>query len=487
MIVEVLRSFVVAALVAPTPQEGPPPPDPESGVAQEVQEVQENGTGNGDDPTGGDHGSGDEGAQTRRPDGLLDIARREADRTRARLAAEIRGILQDIALLPNTYFPQVRKGIAKVVAHGPDALPMLMEWIEGARRPRDGEYFELHAVRAVLGIFEATQDLEILRNLRALATQGDWPTQLVVLAGFDEIDHDLVAHTLIGLVGHEDERVHRAALRALGAQASNARVAVPALRTVLTQEGATGIATTIDSLRRLEDRESEQTVIDLLKAPEDPTGTGAAPAQVVDPALVEAGVYYLAELGSRHSFPTFRRLLFQDLPSQLATVILQGVQGIGLDQIETKAEAEKLLVHVYKNHPAASVKVRAARLLGPFQNEGAYQYLVEPLQVRVSRRGGSTVDNQIDIALLQLLFERWKDAEKTLRNATVLDSEKGARQSDILTYQAIARAGQQDYSTADKLLRRSGKSDFSGLVQEWPPLRAMSRDPRYQHHFGTGR
>jgi tetratricopeptide (TPR) repeat protein len=281
---------------------------------------------------------------------------------------------------------------------------------------------------------------------------------------------------IVGPLLQEQEPGLRAhAVRVLGRQKSSSETVGALLRPLLSREGAP-CAATLAALLELGDK----------------GGLEAAQgwvAKSADPALLDASIRYLGELGGRTSVPALRILLTherQNVPEALLRRAVDAVQRIGLRESDAKKPAEDLLVEVFKRHAVYSVRDRARLQLGPFQNEEALKSLEEQVldAIKANEREGrrNNADLWIELAEYRVLFRQWAKAIDAV-NSAQRDDDKKLRTASIETLRAAAHCGRGRFEEAAKYLRTLTAEERADVLARYPVFEAMARDPRYQSLF----
>lgn len=413
------------------------------------------------------------------PRGLLGIAEKEAARSSRALRESILGKLKKFAETQETAADRGKTLLDAVVTLGPDAVPLLLEVLRDVDRGALDSSFAGAAARALCGIFERTRSKEILARLDA-AVKGSGPAvKQGALDGLAQLDHPQVIEIVAPLLASGDATLVARAVRVLGHQQSSAETVAPQLRPLLDQQGAplADVVTALDAL-------GDTVALDSIH--------GLA-AKSEDPVVLLACVRYLSRLGTRASIAPLGKLLLRPegaLPETLLKQGIDAVQGIGLRLSDAHAGAEELLLDVYKKLRATrtTVSTYARWQLGPYKTDDALKSLEDELEQAIAankRMNQSNVARYIDLAKARLRFEAWNKAVSALDKAKDEDTRRN-RTDDIEQLRAVGFCGQAKYSAAEKLLQEIDPKLRLELLQEYPVLQKMAREPRYKELFPAG-
>jgi HEAT repeat protein len=407
--------------------------------------------------------------------GLLGIAEKEAARSAKVLRDRILAALRKWTLKHDLEADRGKEILDSVVNCGPDAVPVLLSFVRAAVAGQGETAVVLPASRALAGLFERTKNAQILHDLLEAVKDAPAPIRVDVLAALETLDQKSVFDFASPLIGDDNVAVRTGAVRALGRQKSHAAEVTRLLRAHL----QTDKAVWIESLRALREL-NDKTSVDLAQS---------VLVSSQDPLLVAVALRTVAEYGGKAALPGLESLL--DHPSNfddtLLKVVVDAVQQIGLREIDAKRRAEEILVACMKNHPNVNVRDRALWQLGPFQNAEALKKLEEPMtkDIDANRRSSpprSNLTNYVSLAEWRLRFEAWTKSIEALNKAKDED-DKQFRASWIESLRAVALCGLDKLDQAKKILEKLSIEERLQLLNSYPVLEKMAKDPKYRELF----
>jgi hypothetical protein len=422
-------------------------------------------------PARGDDPPRQEGA----PKGLIGIAETEAKRTARALREKILGGLRTYGLLRDQAPDRAREQLESIVQYGAEAVPLLLDVLHGVAGGTTDAGFAGPSARALAAIHVRTGNPAILKSMAELVRSGNGAVRAGVLEGLETIDQPMVVEIVGPLLQEQDPALRNQVVRVLGRQRSSAELVSGLLIPLLKQEGVPPLEV-LGALHRLGDRGGLETAQALLN-------------KSTDPDLLNVSIRYLDSLGTKGSLPALRVLLNTHGAAHLSDPLLKkavdAVQQIGLRDSDARKPAEEILVDVFKKHTAFAVRDHARWQLGPYQNDDALKDLEAPVQTAIKDRrfnNSSVADLWIEIAEYRLHFEQWADAMSALNKATAED-EKGLRKQRIEPLKAVSYCGQGKYPAADKILRAMTADERYELLEKYPILEKMGKDPKYRDLF----
>jgi HEAT repeat protein len=409
--------------------------------------------------------------------GLLGIAEREATRSTKLLRERILGALRTWVLQHDLAADRGKGLIESVVNNGPDAAPVLLAFVNAAVAGQGEASIVQPAARALVGLVDRTHNAQLLQSL-CDATRGAAPTlRIDVLAAFETIDHRAVVDYATPMLDDENPAVRVAAVKALGRQKSHAADVAKLLRPQLQKEKGAAV----EALRALHDLDDKQSV-DLAQA---------ALSSSQDAQLVGVALRFVSDFGGKGALAPLELLLDPNRPTNFDDALLKqavdAVQKIGLREIDSKGRAAEILVNCMKKHPVPSVRDRACWQLGPYQSEIALKNLEDPVLKDIvantkATPSRSNLNNYIELAEFRLRFEAWSKAIEALKKATTED-EKGFRTSFIEKLRAVAYCGTEKIEQALKILNNVTPEERVTLLNDYPVLEKLARDPKYHDLF----
>jgi len=410
------------------------------------------------------------------PRGLLAVAEAESARSARALRDSIRVRLRNFAETQDTAADRGKGLLDSVVILGPDAVPLLLEVLRDVERGALDASFAGAAARALCGIYERTKNREILAALEQAVQKSGPAVRHGALDGLAQLDDSHVVDIAVPLLAAGDPALVARAVRVLGRQQASAEAVGAQLRLLLAQQGAP-LAEVVAALDALAD-------VAALDAVHGMT------AKADDPALLLACVRYLARHGTRASVPPLGKLLLR--PDGALSDVLQkqgidAVQTIGLRFSDAQAPAVDLLLEIWR-------KLRTNRLvvanwarwqLGPFKNEEALRSLEDEVEEAIAtnrKMRSSNLARYIEQAKNRLRFEAWSKALSALDKAADEDSRKN-RSDEIKELRAVALYGHGKPTSAEDILHEISIERRLALLQEYPVLQKMAREPRFKDLF----
>jgi hypothetical protein len=410
------------------------------------------------------------------PRGLLPVAEAEAARSTGAMKERILGMLRNFATQRDTAADRGKGFLDNVVLLGPDAVPLLLDVLRDVDKGSFDAAYAGAAARALCGIFERTKNKAILASLSEAVQASGPAVKAGALEGLETLDHPQVVDIVSPLLESKDPSLRARAVRVLGRQKGSAELVGGLLKPLLSQQGAPW-ADVVSALRALED----ESALDLVHG---------MVAKSEELPLLLAGVGYVSDLGGRTSIEPLRSLLMRPgstLPETLLKQAVDAVQAIGLRETDAHSPAEQLLVETFKKLRESKkvVSDHARWQLGPYKNDEALKSLEDEIDAAIAMNRRVDQPNTmryLELAGDRLHFESWGRALDALKKAKEEDSRK-LRTSDIDELKAVALCGQQKYSQSKALLQEIHPDRRFELLQTYPVLQKMAKDPNYKDLF----
>jgi 3-deoxy-D-manno-octulosonate 8-phosphate phosphatase KdsC-like HAD superfamily phosphatase len=414
------------------------------------------------------------------PRGLLAVAEMEAARSARALRDSIRARLRNFAQAQDTAADRGKGLLDSVVTLGPDAVPLLFEVLRDVDRGALDASFAVAAARALCGIYDRTKNKEILAALEKSVLDSGPAVRHGALEGMAQLDDPHVVDIAVPLLASNDPTLVARAVRVLGRQQASAEAVGAQLRPLLQQQGAplAEVVAALDSLTDLAALDSVHGMV----------------AKADDPALLLACVRYLSRHGTRASVAPLGKLLLRAEGPLSEVLLKQGVdavQVIGLRHSDAQAGAIDLLLEAWRKLRSSKIEVSnyARWQLGPFKNEEALKSLEDEVEEAIAnnkKMRSSNLGRYIELAKDRLRFEAWGKAVSALDKASDEDTRKN-RIDEIKELRAVALYGQGKPTGAEALFHEMAIERRLALLQEYPILQKMAREPRFKDLFPQGR
>ena len=413
---------------------------------------------------------------------LLQIARKEAERAQRELQRQVSAMLEEIEQSADPSNPKVHAAVQRLSSLGPDALPLLVETLR-SEAPSSRRTRAVHAARAIVAMYERTKDASILDSLDRLLQSSDAAVQQCVLHGLIGFVHPFAGEKARPFLESKDPATVNLAIRVVAAQQD--REIAPLLRRFVACQSPLIDVGSIPKDADFQTRNPH--FITVLAALEQLGDEATAPLVALvlpelDDSVLTVAIDHLGRFGNRESLPALRALAFgsRELLTTIRVRCLEAVQRIGLRHKNAAGDAHEILLEGFKTDNA-KIRDDSAWFLGPYEDKSAYDSLEKSNKERIDRSPRETVP-VIELARLQIQFNRWKDAQRTLNKAELLD-EKKDYWSEIRILKAVVYCELKNYPKAAESLRSCGRADLRSLLEEWPTLRKMAEDPQYEELF----
>ncbi len=400
---------------------------------------------------------------------LLSIAERETLRATNRLRDELGKQLESIAYL-DPESRSVRETLEDLAQEGAPLVPLLFEKLDAIEGGLKERRAAKHSAQILMRVFEKNQDLNILRQLQQRLAVDNLVLRTTILQGLQGVSHKLIVEMVRPFLGGPERPLSQLSIRILRHQTSQSAVA--ALRPLL--ESGQDADMVIGALLALGDEQSSAGVAVIL-------------ANTKSPAEQRAAIDYLQLHGSCEAVDALREMLlgkraysaFGTLETDAATALWH----IGVTQPECADSVEQHLVALWNKAPLPGVRDHARFLLGPFENEAAYESFRKDYQRDTKdRRQRSNPLIHLGFARIQLQFHKFSEALTTLKRVQQFDEGKdlGLRIAEL---QGLAYCGLQQWDRAEKALEKSGAMYDPELPHKYPFLTRVWEESRCKDWF----
>ncbi len=410
------------------------------------------------------------GAGGKPPHDLLSIAKREAERQRAKALASAQTLLNDLRSSPDESQGYVQSKITDLAGLGPPVLELIAAAMDHEDAGQGAQNEGINAARAgaKIGGPEARACFEKL----ATSTKKFGRRNAALALG--RMNDPSAAVILKPLVSDPEAIVVQEALRALGALGVDGTAELLASY-VAVDNGGTATAA-IQGLTRMGHAPSADAVLARLVA-EQSLATPGEEVQLA--ALAHLGRFPPSNAAA--AVPALER----PLEAGNASPALRSAAIAALSALaQHHDEVKKPVIAALKlglGSASRNVVTDAAKALVALGDDSGVQSVTADLDDELNR-SPKNYNARYKRAALLLDFGKFKEALRDYREALKVDKEP-ADPNTVYVSMARCYAGVEQFSEAQRALQKLGWNDYSPLPKQYLELKRMADDSRFRAFF----